>query len=97
MIILFNRKLEDVKSRLNELKNLVQYYQASAEFIHGSPGGAAAEARRDAAQGGSRDRRTEDHEALLAGSPGAQLLPTISNYEDAQLMKNLRYTANYCV
>ena len=30
----FNRKLEEVRGRLDQLRDLVQYYQAGNEFIH---------------------------------------------------------------
>ena len=29
-----NRKLEEVRGRLDQLRDLVQYYQAGNEFIH---------------------------------------------------------------
>ena len=32
------RKLHDVRGRLDQLRDLVQYYQHSTEFIHGESG-----------------------------------------------------------
>ena len=68
------RKLQEVKERLDELKDLVQYYQSGNQFSHGSrPPGAEGQA-------GAQDNDQDDQSSL----------PMLSDYEDPQLMKNLR-------
>ncbi|XP_013397504.1 pericentriolar material 1 protein isoform X3 [Lingula anatina] len=56
------KKLQEVRGRLNQLRDLVQYYQTGREFIHEDGG--------------------EDEDASS--------LPAFSDYEDPELMKNLK-------
>ena len=70
-----DRKLQDVKDRLDELKDLVQYYQSGNQFIHGTD-----DSQAGAGAGARADGDTEDQSSL----------PMLSDYEDPQLMKNLR-------
>ena len=77
---LFDRKLQDVKERLNQLKDLVQYYQTGSEFIHGEPDGAA-----ETTTATTQTPAAEDPEEMLSS------LPLFPDYDDQQRMQKARH------